>query len=237
MWPSRCCRGRQLESRGHSRLRTASTAGRSHDRHADLCRGPFQREHFGLRVEAARCPGQRRVLRAANDKQRAMTATRVNYRRGLFRLWVILAALWIGGVALVSGPGVYREFQKAAAVNAAKAATVTDATKGATVSRLAKYGAAIDDKDVLTFNIEGNRVRVGNSFFQLSPEEQQATIDEITSQLKGEAYDKPPPPAPWSSLVSGLWIAILPPLALLSLGAALGWVFSGFRHRADRAGS
>ena len=88
-----------------------------------------------------------------------MTATRVNYRRGLFRLWVILAALWIGGVALVSGPGVYREFQKAAAIKAAKAATVTDATKGATVSRLAKYGAAIDDKDVLTFNIEGSRVR------------------------------------------------------------------------------
>lgn len=178
-----------------------------------------------------------RASTRANDKQRAMTATRVNYRRGLFRLWVILAALWIGGVALVSGPGVYREFQKAAAIKAAKAATVTDATKGATVSRFAKYGAAIDDKDVLTFNIEGSRVRVGNSFFQLSLEEQQATIDEIASQLKGEVYDKPPPPAPWSSLVSGLWIAILPPLVLLALGAALGWVFSGFRHRADKAGS
>ena len=77
-----------------------------------------------------------RASTRANDKQRAMTATRVNYLRGLFRLWVILAALWIGGVALVSGPGVYREFQKAAAIEAAKAATITDATKGATVSRL-----------------------------------------------------------------------------------------------------
>jgi len=160
----------------------------------------------------------------------------MNYRRGLFRLWVILAVLWIGGVALVSGPDVYLEFQKAAAIKAAKAATVTDATKGATVSRFAKYGAVIDDKDVLTFNIQGSRVRVGNNFFRLSPEEQQATVDEITSQLKGEAYDKPPSPDPWSSLVSASWIAILPPLTLLTLGAALGWAFSGFRHRADRAG-
>ena len=49
--------------------------------------------------------------------------------------------------------------------------------------------------------------------------------------------DKPPPPAPWSSLVSGLWIAILPPLVLLALGAALGWVFSRIRHGRIRQGA
>ena len=142
--------------------------------------------------------------------------------RGRGRLSSSLAA---SALSLVSGPDVYLEFQKAAAIKAAKAATITDATKGATVSRFAKYGAAIDDKDVLTFNIEGNRVRVGNSFFQLSPEEQQATIDEITSQLKGEVYDKPPPPAPWSSLVSGLWIAILPPHSIIR-----GWSLDPIRN-------
>ena len=33
-----------------------------------------------------------------------------NYRRGLFRLWVILAVFWIGGVAWMSGPTVNQEF-------------------------------------------------------------------------------------------------------------------------------
>jgi hypothetical protein len=34
----------------------------------------------------------------------------MNYRRGVFRLWVILAVLWIGGVAWMSGPNVYQGF-------------------------------------------------------------------------------------------------------------------------------
>jgi hypothetical protein len=38
----------------------------------------------------------------------------MNYRRGLFRLWVILTVLWIGGVAFVTGPDVYRDFDLAA---------------------------------------------------------------------------------------------------------------------------
>jgi hypothetical protein len=65
----------------------------------------------------------------------------LNYRRGLFRLWVILSVLWIAGVAWVSGPDVYGHLQR------------------------------------------------------------------------------------------GPWLAFLPPLALLVLGATIGWAFSGFRRQ------
>ena len=36
---------------------------------------------------------------------------------------------------------------------------------------------------------------------------------------------------PWDSLLRSTAVAFLPPLALLALGAMLGWAFSGFRRQ------
>jgi hypothetical protein len=38
----------------------------------------------------------------------------MNYRRGFFRAWVVLAVLWVASVAFVSGPDVYSAFDAAA---------------------------------------------------------------------------------------------------------------------------
>lgn len=39
-------------------------------------------------------------------------------------------------------------------------------------------------------------------------------------------------PDPWGWLLRSAAVAFLPPLALLALGAMLGWVFTGFRRHA-----
>jgi hypothetical protein len=111
----------------------------------------------------------------------------LNYRRGLFRLWVILSVLWIAGVGLVSGSDVYLEFRKVAALDAAR-------------SRLREAEA-----------------RPGEP---LKPDE----LPPEANPFLGFELD------PWSSLRRTGAVALLPPLALLALGAALGWVFSGFQR-------
>jgi hypothetical protein len=84
---------------------------------------------------------------------------------------VILSVLWVAGVAVLSGPAVYLEFQRAAAEENARA------RQAATIARFAKYEATVekDGAGRLTIkNIHGNRylVQVGNEFFRHSPEGQ-----------------------------------------------------------------
>lgn len=38
----------------------------------------------------------------------------MNYRRGLFRLWLLLAVAWLAVVAFAYGRSVYQEFEQAA---------------------------------------------------------------------------------------------------------------------------
>lgn len=113
----------------------------------------------------------------------------MNYRRGLFRLWVILTVLWIAGVAFVSGPAVHHEFRWAAASQA---------------------------------TLQG-----------MSDEELMVALARAQeAERRGERPGEPAPtPNPWGSLGRTGAVALLPPLALLALGAALGWAFSGFRHQ------
>src|SRR4051812_39561692 len=42
-----------------------------------------------------------------------------NPPNALFRVWIIFAVLWVGAVAIVSGPGVYREFDELAEMKTA----------------------------------------------------------------------------------------------------------------------
>jgi hypothetical protein len=112
----------------------------------------------------------------------------MNYRRGFFRAWVLLTVLWIGGVAFMSGPDVYREFREVAAIDAAMA------------------------------RVSEAEARRGEP---LKPEE---LPPEANPFLRFD-YD------PWGSLAKTGALALLPPLTLLALGAALGWVFSGFRRQ------
>ena len=171
----------------------------------------------------------------------------MNFRRGLFRLWVILSVLWVAGVALVSGPDVYLDFQRAAAIQNAKARRA--AAEAATVKRFAKYEATVDKDGLLEISIGGMRVQIEGKIFQLSPEQQQAIVDKIPSALPlppgfkldtieaspEKLADKELPSVaadPWRSLLQTTAVALLPPLALLALGAALGWALSGFRRQA-----
>jgi hypothetical protein len=120
----------------------------------------------------------------------------LNYRHGLFRLWVILTVLWVAGVAFVSGPDVYREFHLAAAMQAAENRRLEDLSDE---ELLAIVRGQAEAQAIPAKPIQGTPVRT------LSP---------------------------WGSLGRTRAVALLPPLALLALGAALGWAFSGFRHQA-----
>jgi hypothetical protein len=121
----------------------------------------------------------------------------MNFRRGLFRLWVILTVLWVAGITFLSGPGVFGEFRQAAAEQAERTRVLQAMSDEELMALLAQSQAEAQANPAKP--VQGTSVRALN---------------------------------PWGSLGRTGAVALLPPLALLALGAALGWAVSGFRHQA-----
>src|SRR5215208_5046631 len=71
----------------------------------------------------APAPAGAPCLRSGGRMGLERVPTPMNYRRGFFRAWVMLSVLWVGGVAFVSGPDVYREFALEASIEKDLAAT------------------------------------------------------------------------------------------------------------------
>ena len=116
----------------------------------------------------------------------------MNVRRGLFRLWVVFAVLWVGGAVVAHWSvidGTYRPMKTAPPDFVA--------SNGVEIWKIPEAGAF---DDLVPRDPKGRR---------MVPDE--------------EAYAR--------AVTDGAAAAILPPIALLLLGAALAWAFSGFSRR------
>lgn len=154
-----------------------------------------------------------------------MKFPRVNWRRGFFRIWAVLAALWF-----------------IAATGFAGAAFLNPSTSGKDMAvnfetgqldQFDKYGEPHNSlqKAVGDGKFSAHEVRPGWVLYVRSDVPQsemparlamaEATADASISAELGDTR--------WRTTQAWFWAAIFWPLAILGIGAAIGWALSGFR--------
>ena len=143
---------------------------------------------------------------------------RLNVRRGLFRLWLVLSCVWVLIVAAISFEPVKEEFGKAASMKSLEAASwVPDVPvdcRGARVSEFRREGS------LCWYSMPG--------FRKLYPEYKDLNDNELSDKLYARAGVPLTPIRPWTLLAEKVGLAVLPPVAILLLGGSLIWALSGF---------
>jgi hypothetical protein len=146
---------------------------------------------------------------------------RINLRRGLFRLWIIFACLFVFAVGIASTRGIREEFSKA--------------------STAKKWGWAL----VVPVDCSQARGEVGSDYSKEKdglcwyempkfraqyPEYKDLNDDQLSDRLYGQAGIPVTPIRPWTKVTQAAGIALGVPVGILILGWSLMWALSGFRH-------
>jgi hypothetical protein len=155
----------------------------------------------------------------------------MNWRRGLFRLWIVGSALFVIAVAFVSYSEIKKQFDAAAALHPPPQGfeievpqLCGDARGVAGTDYTTKQGQNPGPWDTYAKpNPFDNCWYMISKFRPLYPEYKDLSDNELVQKLYGIHV-----PNPWATL--GMWasIAFGIPLAVLALGASLVWAFSGF---------
>ena len=144
-------------------------------------------------------------------------------RRGLFRLWIVGAALWVLAVAFVSYGSIKREFDAVASMSKAKWPVQLAGFR----QRYPQYNHLSDAQvmDAFYKNFYSDLTR--EEFDKRMAAAKSAIDPENLAQLEKAVADIRVP-NPWASLGWTAAIALAIPLAVLALGASLLWALSGF---------
>jgi hypothetical protein len=131
------------------------------------------------------------------------------WRRGFFRLWLVLSALWIGLVVYLIEPKTYTRFWKSV------------------------YEVKSSDGRVRQFNLAGSQTKLAADITAWMQErrpdisifEFQNDLDELVTAIKSEYQ------AELDEAKTAWLLTVLPPVALLGLGLCILWIVRGFRPR------
>jgi hypothetical protein len=155
----------------------------------------------------------------------------MNISRGLLRLWMLLAVLWVGG----TGALVFSEWRAAVEVDKAMLAAAA-APKESQIDLFAALG--------IDTTVDSPKTPAPPDWFLAAPSVtdhpslQQAQPFDVSAMLGQAAQGKLRYTSPDASAgVTAFWASapvkaealFLPPLALLLAGMALRWVARGFR--------
>jgi hypothetical protein len=145
----------------------------------------------------------------------------MNWRRGLFRLWIVGTVLFVMAVAFVSYDEIKAQFDETALTRWVEANDVL------LVPQLCGDARGVAGVD---YSTENDACWYAISKFRpLYPEYNNLSDKELSRKLYADrGIPIRDPPNPWATL--GMWagIAFGIPLAVLVLGASLVWAFSGF---------
>jgi hypothetical protein len=147
---------------------------------------------------------------------------KINLRRGLFRLWIIFACLFVISVGIASSDGIRDEFKRKASTKNQRGFTLmvpVDCSKarGELPSDYSK------EKDGLCW-YEMPKLRT------LYTEYKDLNDAQLSDRLYAKAGIPLTPSRPWTKVMEATEIALGVPAAVLILGWALVWAFSGFRQ-------
>jgi hypothetical protein len=155
----------------------------------------------------------------------------MNWRRGLFRLWIVGSVLFVIAVAVISYRDIKEQFD--AAANAA----AWEASEFETVvPQLCGEARGVAGEDYSTIEKKSSPNPFDTCWYKISkfrslyPEYNNLSENELTRKLY-PIYGMAAPrelPNPWTTLEMWASIALGIPLAVLLIGASLVWAFSGF---------
>ncbi len=176
----------------------------------------------------------------------------MNVRRGLFRLWVVFAVLWVAGATIahwsiidgsyhptkrlpdfVSSTGIRIWDDRVSRWDRDEPAGTSEWPKfQVKVPNGLTYSASAPDEKTMGLAIDEMMQTSGEWTLPLSEpkpgENPFIGLPSAEAPVGTVAFDEA---AYWSEVRSGVVTAILPPLLLIALGGALAWAFSGFSRR------
>jgi hypothetical protein len=150
----------------------------------------------------------------------------MNWRRGLFRLWIIGTVLFVLAIAFISYSEIKKQFVDTALERFLLVPQLCGDARGVAGT---DYTANLDGNTDAKPNFFDNCWYEMSKFRPLYPEYKDVSDKELSRRLYAE-YGVPirDTPNPWVTLGTWASIAFGIPLAVLILGASLAWAFSGF---------
>jgi hypothetical protein len=152
----------------------------------------------------------------------------MNARRGFFRIWIVLAAVFVVAVAISAFEPISKAFTSTQflPVSCTEARGSPGVDYAYSPREPGPWDSFISTTiDTCWYSLETIR--------KLYPE-----YAELSNRALKEGLLKKggiSPPEPWLVLGVFALIAVLPPIVLLLLGAAVGWALIGFRKSPDVA--
>jgi hypothetical protein len=151
----------------------------------------------------------------------------MNWRRGLFRLWLAVSALWLIIVAVLFYPQAVSPYIEP------RAYILTDDLKFFELDNVSDS----EDRDFkAAYQTE---VEFPNKVTLFAKDDTPKPVLDTQSKSFYEQHVKPREvelaTARWQSLERASATGLLPPLALLLLGLVIGWIVSGFKSPAQKS--
>lgn len=138
----------------------------------------------------------------------------MTWGRGFFRLWLVLAALWVAGTVSIVGPDAYRWWpNKLIKLNVGGHEVQVDETF---------LKLTPDEQNEEVDKIAKLLKRPPNPFDQFHQTEPPKWEELLRLPPPGFAIDHPFNIAVWAA-------TLVPPLAVLALGLCIAWITRGFR--------
>jgi hypothetical protein len=146
----------------------------------------------------------------------------MNWRRGLFRLWLAVSALWLIVVALLFYPQVVSPYIEPQAYILTNDGFL----------QLDNVSDSQDHDFKTAYQIE---IEFPNKVILFAKDDTPKPVLDTQSKSFYERYVKPRDAevttARWQSLERASATGLLPPLALILLGLVIGWIVSGFKSQ------
>ncbi|KQX40405.1 hypothetical protein ASD04_07200 [Devosia sp. Root436] len=154
---------------------------------------------------------------------------KIAWGRGFFRAWMLLAILWVVGAGMIGWGTVMAPYVRDIVVTAPN-----DPTKPAEIFfEFSDQHEALDDAVKSGIAVE-NPVRPDVTLFTAKT----LPADQLTARLAearvlvDDYYQRETTAKRSAAIPTALSAVFIPPLVLLLLGWAIGWVLSGFRKAA-----
>jgi hypothetical protein len=132
----------------------------------------------------------------------------LRWGRGFFRGWIVISALWIGLAVIVSKPETYR-----ALWHKSKYEIETPSGQRFTLDTSLPRDHVVE---ILDSELQHEGARPGGT--KVEPSTRDALVQQIDDGYRAQ-----------DQALQALLATIIPPLALLLLGVAIGWVIGGFQ--------
>ena len=153
---------------------------------------------------------------------------RVNWRRGLFRIWVIASILWIGVVIAFGWQAVQDPYVGSFAFIEGRGDTPwAYSSTEAAAARKAKL-----DGTMREISVKGGAPGITYFTTEFDDNALTARMEQLAPLMVGFYAAEQERNRPNTIIGAGL-AAIVPPIVVLILGAALFWALSGFRRTGD----